>query len=164
EQAGNFGASIDKLNDSIREIRTISHSMASGTFLQSGLEDSLRDYCRDLNVPGGSQISFEFISLENKKFSGDQAFHIFRIIQELLQNIIKHSGANQAIVQLSYNANRLYITVEDDGKGFEEKEVTVNNGVGLKNIHDRIKVLNGKIDVRSAPGKGTSILIEVPFS
>jgi signal transduction histidine kinase/ligand-binding sensor domain-containing protein len=162
EQSGNFSASIDKLNDSIREIRTISHSMASGTLLQSGLEDSLRDYCRDLNVPGGSKISFEFLALENRKFTGDQAFHIFRIIQELLQNVIKHSGAMQAIVQLSYNANRLYITVEDDGKGFELKEAALNNGFGLKNIQDRVKVLNGKMDVRTAPGRGTSILIEVP--
>jgi signal transduction histidine kinase len=162
KQEINFDENIDKLNETVREIRTISHSMASGTLLQSGLEDSLRDYCRFLNSPGGIKISFEALLMEKKKFNEDQAFHIFRIVQELLQNIIKHSAAAHAIVQLSYNANRLYITVEDDGKGFEIKEGISNNGLGLKNIQSRIKILNGKMDVRTSSGKGTSVLIEIP--
>ena len=158
----NFNVNIDKLNESVREIRTISHSMASGTLLQSGLEDSLRDYCRYLSSPGGLKISFEALSMEKKKFNEDQAFHVFRIVQELLQNIIKHSDAAQAIVQVSYNANRLYLTVEDDGKGFEIKEAISKSGLGLKNIQSRVKILNGKMDVRTAAGKGSSIFIEIP--
>jgi signal transduction histidine kinase/ligand-binding sensor domain-containing protein len=162
KQEINFDETIDKLNETVREIRTISHSMASGTLLQSGLEDSLRDYCRFLNSPGGLKISFEALLMEKKKLNEDQAFHIFRIVQELLQNIIKHSAASQAIVQLSYNANRLFITVEDDGKGFEMKDALSKNGLGLKNIQSRIKIVNGKMDVRTAAGKGTSVLIEIP--
>jgi signal transduction histidine kinase len=71
--------------------------MASGTLLQSGLEDSLRDYCRYLSSPGGLKISFEALSIEKNKFNEDQAFHIFRIVQELLQNIIKHSAAAELL-------------------------------------------------------------------
>jgi two-component system NarL family sensor kinase len=92
----------------------------------------------------------------------DQAFHSFRIIQELLQNILKHSGASNAIVQISYNHNRLYITVEDDGKGFEIGDDGNRKGMGLKNIENRIKILKGKMDYRTTASDGTSVLMEIP--
>ena len=90
----------------------------------------------------------------------EQTFHIFRIVQELLQNVIKHAHAANTIVQISYNAKRLYLTVEDDGKGFDMETAKKKNGMGLKNIETRVKILKGRIDFQTA--SGTSVLIEIP--
>jgi len=96
------------------------------------------------------------------QLTDEQSFHIFRIIQELIQNIIKHAGTSEAILQLSYNEDRLYITVEDNGKGFSMADIQNKKGIGLKNIESRIKTLKGKMDFRTAPNEGTSVLIEIP--
>jgi len=157
-----FHGNIDKLNESIKELRNISHSMASDSLLKYGLENSLRDYCRNTSEPGVLAISFTAIDTERIQLTEEQSFHIFRIVQELLQNILKHADAKQAILQISYNAKRLYIAVEDDGKGFEMNEIKHKKGLGLKNIETRVKILKGRMDLQSSSLKGTSVLIEMP--
>jgi len=157
-----FHSNIDKLNESIKELRNISHSMASDSLLKYGLENSLRDYCRNISEPGVLTISFTAIDTGSIQLTEEQSFHIFRIVQELLQNILKHADAKHAILQISYNAKRLYIAVEDDGKGFEMNEIKHKKGLGLKNIETRVKILKGRIDYQSSSLKGTSVLIEVP--
>ncbi len=161
-QETHFDSNIEKLNDSIRELRTISHSLASGSLLQSGLVDTIKDYCNSLHQDDGLKISFSSVAMEGVALKEEQAFHLLRIIQELLQNIIKHSGASDAIVQLSYNDNRIYLAVEDNGRGFEMEKISFKKGIGLKNIEARIKILNGTMDIQTEPGKGTSTLIEIP--
>jgi two-component system, NarL family, sensor kinase len=157
-----FSSNIDKLNDTIKELRNISHSISPDGLLLYGLENSLRDYCNNITSPGVLNISFKALDTEKMLLTEDQAFHSFRIIQELLQNILKHSGASNAIVQISYNHNRLYITVEDDGKGFEIGDDGNRKGMGLKNIENRIKILKGKMDYRTTASDGTSVLMEIP--
>ena len=124
------------------------------------MENSLKDYCRNISEPGNIAVSFAALHTEQMQLSEEQTFHVFRIIQELLQNIIKHSGAASAIVQISYNEKRLYIAVEDDGSGFDPEQAKLKNGIGLKNIEARVKVLKGKIDFQT--NRGTSVLIEIP--
>jgi signal transduction histidine kinase/ligand-binding sensor domain-containing protein len=157
-----FHSNIDKLNESIIELRNITHSMASDSLLKYGLDNSLRDYCNNMSQPGVLDISFKALQTEKVNLSEEQSFHIFRIVQELLQNIVKHAAAAHAIVQISYHAKKLYITVEDDGKGFEMDSGIRKNGMGLKNMESRIKILKGRMDFQTAPSKGTSVLIEIP--
>jgi len=156
-----FHANIDKLNESIKELRNISHSMASDSLLKYGLDNSLRNYCNNMSQSGELNISFKALHTEKMKLREEQSFHIFRIVQELLQNIVKHAGPAHAIVQISYNAKKLYITVEDDGNGFEMNSTIRKNGMGLKSIESRIKILKGRMDYQTAPSKGTSVLIEI---
>lgn len=158
-----FHANIDKLNESIRELRNISHSMASETLLQFGLEHSLRDYCDNTNNAGNLRVGFTSLNSSGLSLSEEQSFHIFRIVQELIQNVSKHAEAKNAIVQMSVNEDRLYITVEDDGRGFDSSKVAGNKGIGLKNIESRIRVLKGRMDFRSTTGEGTSVLLEIPI-
>jgi signal transduction histidine kinase/streptogramin lyase len=157
-----FHANIDKLNETIKELRNISHSMASDSLLKYGLENSLRDYCQNITQTGELKVSFTALDTQQLQLSEEQVFHIFRIVQELLWNIIKHAATDAAILQISYNAKRLYIAVEDSGKGFELKTVHQKGGMGLKNIESRIRILKGRMDYRSEPEKGTSVLIEIP--
>lgn len=160
KQGLRFNNNIDKLNESIKELRNLSHSMASDSLLKYGLENSLADYCRNISEPGVINVSFAALHTEAMQLTEEQTFHIFRIVQELLQNVMKHAMSASTIVQISYNAGRLYITVEDDGKGFDMEAAKKTNGAGLKNIEARVKILKGRIDYKTT--KGTSVLIEIP--
>jgi signal transduction histidine kinase len=164
KQDVDFEASIEKLNTSIREIRNISHSMMdTDSLLQNGLVNALRDYCRNLNSPETLKVNFEEVALENLVLKDEQTFHVFRIVQELLHNIIKHAQAKEVIVQLSKNNNELNITVEDNGKGFDINNVAFKKGIGLKNVADRLKIINGKMDIKSEADIGTSIFLSCPL-
>jgi signal transduction histidine kinase/ligand-binding sensor domain-containing protein len=163
-QAQNFDTSIEKLNTSIREIRNISHSMMdTDSLLQNGLPNALQDYCRNLNQPNSLKINFEAIAIDNMVLKEEQAFHILRIVQELLQNVLKHSQATEAIVQLSKNNKEINITVEDNGIGFDINKVALKKGIGLKNVADRLKIIKGKMDLKSEASQGTSIFITCPL-
>ena len=85
---------------------------------------------------------------------------IYRIIQELLNNIMKHAAATEAMVQLIKEEGRLSIIVEDNGKGFDTALLKENKGAGLTNIQSRVDYLKGRLDIHAEPGKGTLVNIE----
>jgi signal transduction histidine kinase/ligand-binding sensor domain-containing protein len=162
EQEYKFGYTIGKLDDSIKDLRAVSHGMFSAELLEEGLVAAIKNYCNATSVTAKIHIAFESIMEQAPGLSGEQAFHVFRVVQELVQNIVKHSGAAEAMVQLSYNNGMLALTVEDSGTGFDTKQVHEKEGIGLRNVEARVKMLHGKTDIRSIPGKGTSILVEIP--
>jgi len=157
-----FHANVEKLNEAIKELRNISHNMASDSLLKYGLENSLRDYCSNASLNSGIPVSFTALNTKDLSIKEDKSIHIFRIIQELFQNIMKHSAARNVVVQISNNNKQLYITVEDDGKGFDMGEIKKQDGIGLKNIEARIKLLKGNPDYKTSPGGGTSVLMTIP--
>jgi len=159
-----FDSNITKLDESIKELRNISHSITSEMFLKHGLENSIQDYCNTISKQGLFTVSFEGINLQNISIHQEQAFHIFRIIQELLQNTTKHAAATQAVVQLSFQLKKLYLTVEDNGLGYNKETIKHNEGIGLKNVDARVKILKGKMDIKSAVQEGTSVFIIIPIS
>ncbi|RXK62103.1 hypothetical protein ESA94_03565 [Lacibacter luteus] len=163
-QQQRFQFNIEKINETITELRSISHSMATDNMLKFGFVNSLQDYCRNISQPAGLNISFSAIETTNINLSEEVSLHLFRIIQELIQNIIKHAKANNAIVQLSGANNKLSVTVEDDGTGFDLNNISQKEGIGLKNIAARLKIIKGVIDYKSEKGKGTSVLIEIPLT
>jgi signal transduction histidine kinase len=89
------------------------------------------------------------------------AITIYRIVQELINNTMKHAAAKNAIAQVSKIDGHLSITVEDDGNGFDTSVLNTAKGIGWSNIRNRVEFLKGKLDVNSQPGKGTSVLIEL---
>jgi signal transduction histidine kinase len=95
----------------------------------------------------------------NKDLSAEQTLHLFRMIQEATQNIIKHSAANKAQYILNASINTLKITIIDDGKGFDTNNIYTSNG--LKNLAARIKELDGTIEIKSALQNGTSIIVQL---
>lgn len=162
EQQNKFEYTIDKLDESIKDLRAVSHGMFSAELLGEGLEAALKNYCNSISVTARINILFESIMQPSPALTGEQAFHIFRVVQELVQNIVKHSGATEAVVQLSFSNNTLSITVEDNGRGFNTQQLHEKEGIGLRNVEARIKLLHGKTDIRSLTGKGTSVYIELP--
>lgn len=162
EQDETFELNIGRLNESILDLRNLSHSLSSELSLQHGLEHALQDYCNSIHQNDALTVSFKSLHTEQVRLTEEQSFQIFRIVQELLQNILRHAGAKQAIVQMSLHNGKLMITVEDDGKGFEPAGKSQGQGIGLHNIQARIKLLKGKISYRSVLNEGTTVDMEIP--
>ena len=97
----------------------------------------------------------------NGKFRNEYELALYRITQELINNVLKHSEAKNVSLQMGYRDEKIIIMIEDDGKGFELNRH--KEGYGLKNLEARTKLLNGSLNIDSQIGKGTSVLIEVPY-
>jgi signal transduction histidine kinase len=156
-----FERSMDMLDSSIKELRRVAHNMMPEALVKFGLDTALKDFCNSVNQSGALEISYQSFGLEQIAIDQQTAISIYRIVQELINNTLKHAFANKAIVQISKTEDGLTITVEDDGKGFDTGLLQNNKGMGWSNIQSRIDYLKGKLDVQSAPGKGTSVLIEI---
>ncbi len=155
-----FERSMDMLDSSIKEMRRVAHNMMPEALVKFGLDIALKDFCNDINQTGVLQVNYQSIGMEKIQLDQITAITIYRIVQELLNNTIKHAGAKTAIVQVSKTNDQLSVTVEDDGKGFDPKIVENSKGIGWSNIQNRVEFLKGKLDVHSLPDKGTSVLIE----
>ncbi len=156
-----FERSIDMLDSSIKEMRRVAHNMMPEALLKFGLDTALKDFCNDINQSGVLKIIYQSNQLKGAEIDQTTAITIYRIVQELVNNTIKHAGASSAIVQVDKAANAITLTVEDDGKGFDTKILEYKGGIGWSNIQSRIDYLKGKLDVQSNPGKGTSVLVEL---
>ncbi|HMG93350.1 MAG TPA: sensor histidine kinase [Chryseolinea sp.] len=156
-----FERSMDMLDSSIKEMRRVAHNMMPETLVRFGLDTALRDYCNDINQSGALQVTYQSLGLENETFDPTTAITIYRIVQELVTNTMKHAAAKTSIVQLTKAKGELSITIEDDGKGFDTNILKQSKGIGWTNIQHRIEFLKGKLDVNSEPGKGTSVHIEL---
>ena len=155
-----FERGMDMLDSSIKEMRRVAHNMMPEALVKFGLDMALKDFCNDINKSGALQVSYQSIGLEDATFEQTTAITIYRIVQELINNAMKHAAAKTAIVQVTKSGHQLTVTVEDDGRGFDTSIIKVTDGIGWTNIQNRVDFLKGKLDVNSEPGKGTSILIE----
>lgn len=147
---------VEKIDKSISEMRRISRNLMPETLKNLGLETALKELCESMTHKHLS-IQFEAFDVSDKiPFQVQLAF--YRIAQESISNVIKYAQANNVIVQISQNGNTLALTVEDDGVGFDKSKITY--GLGLKNIENRVRLINGKVDIHSAKGEGTTINVE----
>lgn len=152
-----FNSALGKLDESISEMRRVAHNMMPEALMNLGLQQALQDYCDGLSASQSFTINCEFHGLETRMDAATEVV-VYRIVQELLNNAVKHSRASNILAQVMRNENNLTITVEDDGKGFDI--AAVKHGAGLKNIRTRVDYLKGQMDIQSTPGKGTSIHID----
>jgi two-component system NarL family sensor kinase len=157
EHAHSFEKVIRQLDQSIAELRRVSHNMMPEALMKYGLKEALENYCESLNVSGQINVQLQTYGAVDK-IEKSVEIVIYRIVQELLTNVIRHASANKALIQLVFEGNRFNLTVEDDGKGFDVNEYS--SGAGLANIKARVDYLNGNIDIDSKKGDGTSVHIE----
>jgi len=148
------------LEESSLEVRNLSHSMMPGAFSRSGLTDAVKDFLDKIAIPG-LRIQFH-ASGEFEKISENRSLMIYRIIQECVQNALKHSKASQMDVSLIAENNELDITIEDNGVGFDREKISQNK-LGLKNIKSRIAYLNGTMDIHSKTGEGSLFAFFIPI-
>lgn len=155
-----FERSMDMLDSSIKEMRRVAHNMMPEALVKFGLDTALKDFCNDINQSGALAVHYQSIGLAEAEINQTTAITIYRIVQELINNSIKHAAAKNAVVQVTRDAQQISITVEDDGKGFDPVILQQSKGIGFTNIQNRVNFLKGKMDVHSQPGKGVSVLIE----
>jgi len=160
EHHRSFERGLDMLDTSIKEMRRVAHNLMPEALVKFGLDTALRDFCNDINQSGVLKLRYHSIGLENISIEQTKAITIYRIVQELINNTIKHAGANTAIVQIAKNNNQITVTVEDNGKGFDTSILRIPTGIGWNNIRSRVEFLKGKLDIKSVRGEGTSVQIE----
>ena len=150
---------VDKIDYSLVELRRIAQNMMPASLLRFGLDIAIKDLCQLYKNP---DVQIEYLSFQIRKdISQQNQLIIYRIVQELISNSIKHSGASWILLQCSQNQNTFFITIEDNGKGFDNEKSYKGKGMGLENIKSRVSYLNGHIDINSNPKEGTIINIEL---
>lgn len=152
---------LSHIKDAIRDIRSLSHRMAPSNLGGMSLEESIRKLINDMN--NTSELTFH-LNVEknpNANLPDDLKLNIYRIFQEQLNNIFKHSGASEVYIDLESNLKKVYLRVKDNGRGFEPS--IIKQGIGLNNIRRRVKVFNGEILIKSTPNKGCDTIIEIPI-
>jgi two-component system NarL family sensor kinase len=154
-----FERSLDMLDTSIRELRRVAHNMMPEMLTKFGLNEALKDYCNTINSSKLITIKYQSLGMEARLDKSVEII-IYRIIQELLNNTMKHATASEAFVQLIREQNRLSVVVEDNGKGFDSSLMENNKGAGLTNVRSRVDYLKGQLDIHAEPGKGTLVTIE----
>lgn len=153
---------VSQLDDSVTELRRIARNMMPEALLRSGLETALSDLCQSLTSEK-LKMEFSFMNIR-KSIPLQTQIIIYRIIQELLANVVKHSSATEVFVQCSQNESLFFITVEDNGKGIDPEQEGRYRGLGMENIQSRVDFLNGKIEVHSELGNGTITNIEIKIN
>jgi PAS domain S-box-containing protein len=150
-------------DDAITETRNLAHNLRPAHIEQVGITASLQELIRE--VSQSSEIRFER-RVENVDgvFNQDAATNVYRIAQEALNNLIKHSHAKQAIITVERDLHSVRLRVADDGVGFDPVRALAQRGLGLTSITERVRMLGGHLDIQSAPGKGTQVAIEVPVA
>jgi signal transduction histidine kinase len=150
---------IGQLDRSVGELRHIARNMMPETLLKFGLETALKDLCefymredihiefQSFNIPGSLPLAMQI--------------NIYRIVQEILANAVRHANATNIILQCSQNESVFFITIEDNGKGFDQAALKGKSGLGLLNVKSRVDYMKGKMEIVSGSGEGTTINIEL---
>lgn len=148
------------LDEACHEVRNMSHQLLPHS-LKGGLPDALQDLAERSLRKSMQQLEFK-VSGPIKKINPAVEIHLFRIAQELVNNILRHSMASSVFMYITFLKETLVLWVEDNGQGFQYSKDTL--GVGLLNITARLEMINGELNMETSPGKGTSVSIRVPLN
>lgn len=157
-----FDKTSSLLEDAYTEIRTMAHLKNSGVIAKNGLLPAIKKLVRNTSGTNDLTIELNYFGL-NDRLENSLEITIFRVIQELVTNIIKHSGATHAHISITQLKETLSIIVEDNGKGFKYNPLKSTEGMGLAHIERRIELLEGTMEIDSTLNKGTTILIDIPL-
>jgi len=150
------------LDEAYHKIRAIAHAKNSGVIAKQGLLRAIEQMAEKISAANGIAIEVKDFGLDNR-LENSLELTLFRIVQELLTNIIKHANATKVNIHLTNHGDTLNILVEDNGVGFHtDKIFTDSNGMGLKSIDKRIAHLEGTLHLESEPGKGATVIIDIP--
>ena len=151
------------LDMAYNKIRGMAHAKNSGVIASQGLLPAVKKMAKTISNSNTIKIDIHDYGLD-ERMENSLELSIFRILQELITNILKHAGATKASIQFTQSAKNLNIIVEDNGKGFDTYFINhTKNGIGLNNIEKRIEHLEGNFTIDSVLGKGTSIIIDIPL-
>lgn len=150
------------IEEAYQKVRRLAHAKNAGVFASQGLIPAIKKLAEKISIPGQLQIQvipFGF----NDRLDNTLEIAIFRTVQELSTNIIKHSKATEATIHLTNHEDNINIIIEDNGIGFDTKKINTTDGMGLQAIQKKIAQLGGTFTIDTTPGKGTTIIIDIPI-
>ncbi len=150
----------DLVQDAIESIRNISKDLMPVSLEQLGLARTLNEICKKINVGEGLQVHFVVDGVD-KRLHFETELAVFRVAQELLANGLKHAEASEIHLRLSFEAQAVTMTYQDNGKGFDAT-LLAHTGLGFKNIESRLSLVGGEFSYESAPGNGCRFVVRVP--
>ena len=156
-----FEKIIQLVDESCSEVRSVSHNMMPNALLKNSLDAAIREFISKLD-DHTMAVHLYTEGLEERLDTNTETV-LYRVIQECVNNAIKHAGAKKLDISLIKEGNEVTATVEDNGKGFNMQSPLHEDGMGLKNIRARIEYLKGTVDMHSSPGKGTLVAVHVPL-
>lgn len=148
--------------DIINEIRNLSRALTPSALNDLGLIESVRDLCESIKTTQAFAIRFYHKYFDEETLDESIKLMLFRIIQEQVNNIIKHAEATAILIRLQMDAEQLILTITDNGKGFNAS--AIKKGLGIDNMVNRADIFNGKLDLKTEPGKGCSITVTIPIN
>jgi two-component system, NarL family, sensor kinase len=160
ETNADFKDGLHLLEEATIELRQAAYNLMPEVLLNQGLASAVQAFCEKMTSKSSTVINFQAIG-NRKDITSAFDLPVYRIIQELVHNIIKHAKASHALVQLNFEQNgALNITIEDDGIGLPDGAFENSRGMGLKNTKERLNDLGGKLDIQSTAEQGTSFYLE----
>jgi PAS domain S-box-containing protein len=149
--------------DAIDETRNIAHNLRPLHIEQVGLTDSLQELLRETSESTATRFERRIENVDDV-LRGEAATHVYRIVQEALNNLVKHANAQHALIILERDVRSVRLRVSDDGAGFDPAAASARSGLGLTSISERVRILGGKLELSSQPGHGTELLVEIPVN
>ncbi len=167
EDKKTLGELIAYLNLAYSEIKNLTYNLKPKILEDLGLIPALRDLCEQISNQSGIKGTFNSFG-EDGNINTELEINLFRLSQEALNNIVKHSEAKEFSIQLTIDEEYLRLIIEDDGVGFNlkqvEKEQISSKSMGLINMQERVLAFNGELIIESSPGEGTEIMVEIPLT
>lgn len=154
-----FKKSYSIVDTASLEVRRIAHNMMPEVLLKLGLVNALKDLCDNISAGKLIKVSLEVHGIQNR-FNPNTEIMLYRIIQELLNNIMKHANATEVIIQFIKEAERLSVVVEDNGQGFNTQQFEEGKSSGLATVKSRVSYLNGELSIDSEKGVGTTVMMD----
>ncbi|WP_397362155.1 ATP-binding protein [Olleya sp. R77988] len=163
QQSNNlFDKTSNLIDEAYTKIRSIAHAKNSGVIAKQGLLKAVNLMAKKISEASNIEIEVYDFGLESR-LENSLEITLFRIIQELTTNVIKHAQANLITINLTNHGNTLNIMIEDNGVGFDTTKVVKTDGMGLHSIEKRVEHLEGEMVVESAKNQGTTIIIDIPL-
>ncbi|MCB0481828.1 MAG: sensor histidine kinase [Flavobacteriales bacterium] len=150
------------IDEAVKEVRQISHNLNTGVVASFGLVMAAEELCESINKSEIVKVKMLVYGMENR-LESIVAIEIYRMLQEIFNNILKHARAKNVTLQINKTENELRITVEDDGIGIDPEKKNKKMGMGLISLNNRAKKLHGTYHIDSMPYKGTISIIEIPL-
>ncbi len=162
QQRQSFEKAIALVDEGCREVRSVSHNIMPNALLKSGLSTAIREFINKID----QRIIKVHLYTEglSERIDGNTEPVLYRIIQECVNNAIKHAAASQLDISVIKDDEGISLTIEDNGKGFDTGSLIHTPGIGIRNIQSRVEYLKGSVEWDSAPGKGTVVMVHVPYN
>ena len=154
----------DLIEEAVTSVRAIAHDMSSKALERFGLIPALKDLKTHIESSRTLEVDLIATGFDNRRLLAKYEAQAYRIIQELMSNILKHAQASEVEVQLIWKEGNLFIGVEDDGKGFDVEKALRKSGLGLGSLQSRVKALEGEYKIDSSEGNGTRVMIDIPLN